>query len=150
MTNPKASPAVWVNGILNVDVKGTIGGTPVNLSSFTTTSISASFNELGGYNFSFEDNLGSSSPRKLSISIRTLLDPEISGYFEYVVTERDIRPYDYEVASPAGIAVSQLSSGLYLYSLDNLKISAQAVRGDETRELTGNGYFFLQELTYLI
>ncbi|HWH87091.1 MAG TPA: hypothetical protein VNV36_09975 [Pseudomonas sp.] len=48
MMNPKASPAVWVNGILNVYVKGTIGGTLVDLGSFTTTGISVSFNPLGG------------------------------------------------------------------------------------------------------
>jgi len=150
MNNPDASPAVWVNGILNVEVKGTIGGTPVNLTSFLTTDIFTSFNQLGGYDFSFEDNPSSSSKRKLAISLRKLLDPAIGGYFEYVVTERGIHPYDYEVTSSSGIAVSQLSSGLYLYSLDNLKISAKAVHGDETRELTGNGYFFLQELTYPI
>ena len=150
MTHPKASPAVWVNGILNVNVKGTIGGTPVNLTSFTTTSISTSVNQLGGYNFSFEDNHGSSSLRAISISLRKLLDPAIAGYLEYVVTERGIQPYDYEVTSSSDISVSQLNSGLYFYSLDNLQISAKAVHGDETRELTGNGYFFLQELTYPI
>jgi len=150
MTNPNASPAVWVNGILNVDVKGTIGDTPVKLTSFLTTSLSTSFNQLGGYNFSFEDNHSSSSRRSLTISLRKLLDPSIAGYFEYVVTERGLQPYDYEVTSSSGIAVSQLNSGLYLYSLDNLQISAKAVHGDATRELTGNGYFFLQELTYPI
>lgn len=150
MTNPNASPAVWVNGILNVDVKGTIGDTPVKLTSFLTTSLSTSFNQLGGYNFSFEDNHSSSSRRSLTISLRKLLDPSIAGYFEYVVTERGLQPYDYEVTSYSGIAVSQLNSGLYLYALDNLQISAKAVHGDETRELTGNGYFFLQELTYPI
>ncbi|MDD1002347.1 hypothetical protein [Pseudomonas sp. TNT2022 ID642] len=150
MTHPKASPAVWVNGILNVDVKGTIGGTPVNLTSFLTTNVSASVNELGGYNFSFEDNHSSSSRRSLSISLRKLLDPSIADYYEYVVTERGIHPYDYELTSSSGITVSQLNSGLYLYSLDNLQLSAKAVHGDETRELTGNGYFFLQELTYPI
>ncbi|MBF6032440.1 hypothetical protein H8F23_04170 [Pseudomonas sp. P155] len=148
MTHPKASRAVWVDGILNVNVKGTIGGTPVNLTSFSTTSISISVSELGGYNFSFEDNHGSSSRRSLSISLRKLLDPSIADYFEYVVTERGIHPYDYEVTSSSGISVSQLNSGLYLYSLDNLQLSAKAVHGDETRELTGSGYFFLQELTY--
>jgi hypothetical protein len=150
MNNPKASPAIWVNGILNVDVKGTIGGTPVNLTSFLTSSISASFNPLGGYSFAFEVNDGLLSKRSLSISLRKLLDPSIAGYFEYVVTERDIHPYDYEVTSASSIAVSQLSSGLYSYSLDNLKISAKAVHGDETRELTGSGYFLLQELNYPI
>lgn len=150
MNNPNASPAIWVNGILNVDVKGTIGGTPVNLTSFLTSSISASFDPLGGYSFAFEVNDGLSSKRKLSISLRKLLDPSIAGYIEYVVTERDIHPYDYEVTSASSIAVSQLNSGLYLYSLDNLKISAKAVHGDETRELTGSGYFFLQELNYPI
>lgn len=150
MTHPKASPAVWVNGILNVDVKGTIGGTPVNLTSFLTTSISASVNELGGYNFSFEDNHGLSSRRKLSISLRKLLDPSIGGYFEYVVTERGIQSYDYEVTSSSSIVVSQRNKSLYLYSLENFQLSANAVHGDETRELTGNGYFLLQELTYPI
>jgi hypothetical protein len=150
MTHTKASPAVWVNGNLNVNVKGTIGGTPVNLTSFTTTSISTSVNPLGGYNFSFEDNHGSSSQRSLEISLRYLLDPSIAGYFEYVVTERGIHSYNYKMTSSSGIAVSQLNSGLYLYSLDNLQISAKAVRGDETRELTGNGYFFVQELTFPI
>lgn len=150
MTNPKASPAVWVNGILNVDVKGTIGGTPVKLTSFLTTRLGTSFNQLGGYNFFFEDNHSSSSRRSLTISLRKLLDPSIAGYFEYAVTERGLQPYDYEVTSSSRIAVSQLNSGLYLYSLDNLQISAKAVHGDETRELTGNGYFFLQELTYPI
>ena len=147
MTHPKASPAVWVNGILNVNVKGTIGGTPVNLTSFTTTSISTSVNQLGGYNFSFEDNHGSSSLRAISISLRKLLDPAIAGYLEYVVTERGIQLYDYEVTSSSDISVSQLNSGLYLYSLDNLQLSGKARHGDETRELTGSGYFFLQELT---
>ena len=147
MTNPNASPAVWVNGILNVDVKGTIGDTPVKLTSFLTTSLSTSFNQLGGYNFSFEDNHSSSSRRSLTISLRKLLDPSIAGYFEYVVTERGLQPYDYEVTSSSDISVSQLNSGLYLYSLDNLQLSGKARHGDETRELTGSGYFFLQELT---
>ncbi|CAI8985062.1 T9SS type A sorting domain-containing protein [Pseudomonas sp. IT-347P] len=150
MSHPKASPAIWVNGILNINVKGTIGGTPVNLTSYLTSSIFASVSPLGGYKFSFEDNHSSSSRRALSISLRKLLDPSIAGYFEYVVTERGIQPYDYEVTSSSGIAVSQLNDSLYLYSLDDLKISAKAVHGDETRELTGNGYFFLQELAYPI
>ena len=150
MTNAKASPAIWVNGTLKVDVKGTIGGTSVTLTSFLSTSISASPSALGGYDFSFEDNHGSSNRRSLSLSLRELLAPSIAGYFEYVVTERGIQPYDYEVTSSSSVAVSKLNIGLYLYSLDNLQISATAVHGDETRELTGNGYFFLQELTYPI
>ncbi|MNN60097.1 hypothetical protein D3C81_1752580 [compost metagenome] len=63
------------------------------------------------------------------------------------MTERGIQPYDYEVTSSSDISVSQLNSGLYLYSLDNLQLSGKARHGDETRELTGSGYFFLQELT---
>ncbi|MBC3273208.1 hypothetical protein HU765_25035 [Pseudomonas sp. SWRI81] len=150
MTNPNASPAVWVRGTLNVAVKGIIGGTPVDLASFLTSRISASFNPLGGYSFTFEDNHGSSSERKLSISLRTLLDPSISGYLEYVVTERGAQIYDYEVTSCSSIAVTQLNPRLYRYSLDNFQLSGKARHGDETRELTGGGSFLVQELTYPI
>lgn len=150
MTNAKATPAVWVNGMLNVDVKGTIGGTPVTLTSFLSTSISASVNALGGYSFSFEDNLSSTSRRSLVISLRDLLNPTIATYLEYVNTGKGLHPYGYKVTTSSSIAVKDHGNGLYYYSLDNLQISGRGIEGDETRELTGNGYFFLQELTYPI
>lgn len=150
MTNTNASPAVWVRGTLNITVTGTIGGTPVSLGSFLTSSISTSFNPLGGYNFAFEDNHGSSSERKPSISLRKLLEPSIAGYFEYVVTERGLQIYDYEVTSRSSVAVTRINPSLYRYSLDNFQLSGKARHGDETRELTGGGSFLVQELTYPI
>ncbi|POA47512.1 hypothetical protein C1893_15140 [Pseudomonas sp. MPR-ANC1] len=148
MTNPKASPAVFANGSLMIDVKGTIGGTPVNLASYTTTATSVSFNPLGGYNFSFEENGTLSSKRTVSISLRKLLTPTISGYSESVVTERGIQVYQYDLTSVSAIAVTQLNSNLYRYSLDGFKLSGKALHGEETRELTGSGFFLLQELTW--
>ncbi|WP_064118949.1 hypothetical protein [Pseudomonas fluorescens] len=148
MTNPKASPAVFTFGSLTVDVKGTLGGTYLDLSSYTTTAILVSFNPLGGYDFSFRHNDGLSSKRYLYLSFRNLLIPSTPDYSESVVTERGTQVYEYEMTSSSTIAVTQPNPNLYRYAFNDFKLAGKARQTNDTRELTCNGFFLLQELTW--
>lgn len=145
---PKASPAVFAVGSLTVDVKGTIGGTYLDLTSYTATASSVSFNPLGGYDFSFRENDGLSSKRTLSISLPNLLIPSPPDYSESVVTERGIFVYEYDMKSSSTIAVTQPNPNLYRYAFNDFKLSGKARHTDDTREITCSGFFLLQELTW--
>ncbi|WP_259740599.1 hypothetical protein [Pseudomonas fluorescens] len=58
MTTSKAFPAVFAVGVLDIDVKGTISGTYLDLTSYRTKATSVSFNPLGGYYFDFGHKRG--------------------------------------------------------------------------------------------
>lgn len=148
MTNPKATPAVFAVGSLNIEVKGTIGGTYLDLTSYTTTASSVAFNALGGFDFSFQENDGLSSKRTLSISLRDLLNPSPPGYSESVVTERGMRIYEFEMKSSSTITITQPNPNLYRYAFNNFQLSGKALHTDDTRELICNGFFLLQKLTW--
>jgi hypothetical protein len=148
MTTSKASPAVFAVGVLDIDVKGTISGTYLDLTSYRTTATSVSFNPLGGYYFDFGHHKGLSSERTFSVSLRDLLKPSTPGYSERVFTDRGIQFYEYEMKSSSTIAVSRPSPSLYRYELNDFKLSGKARYTDDTRELTCNGFFLLQELTW--
>jgi len=107
-----------------------------------------SFNALGGYHFNFGHNEGLSSKRNVSISLRDLLKPSTPGYSESVVTDRGIQFYEYETESSSTIVVTKLNPNLYRYDFKDFKLSGKARYTDDTRELTCNGFFLLQELTW--
>ena len=150
MNTSTESPAVFTVGSLTIDVKGTLFGKYQGLTRYTTTASSVHFNPLGGYDFFFRDNDGLSSERTLSISLRDLEVPSPPRYSESVVTERGILIYDYAMESSSTIEVTKLDpeQSLYRYAFNDFKLSGKAVRTNDTRELTCNGFFLLQELTW--
>ncbi|MDR7054970.1 hypothetical protein J2W70_002332 [Pseudomonas koreensis] len=151
MANPKASNAVFAFGSIETDVKGTISGTYLDLTSYSTSSTSISFNMLGGYDFSFRHNDSLSGARIISISLRYPLAPSRLHYSERVVLDgSDPRPYEFETTTSSVIAATQISPTVYRYDLKDYKFSGKARHTDDTRELTCNGFFVVQELTWPI
>jgi hypothetical protein len=148
MANPTDTKAVFVDGNLSVEVKGTIGGIAVNLTSYTTTATSLSFSPLGGYYLDFKHNQNLVSNRSISLSLRDLLQPEISSYSESIITERGIQIYEYDMERSSSIDVTQLGANLYRYSISGFKLSGKARYGDDTREVTGKGFVLLNELIW--
>jgi len=78
---------------------------------------------------------------------RDLPNPSPPGYSESVVTERGILIYEYEMQSSSTIAVTRPNPNLYRYAFNDFKLSGKARLTEDTRELTCNGFFLLQELT---
>ncbi|KAE9638699.1 hypothetical protein [Pseudomonas sp. PB106] len=148
MANPTDTNAIFVDGNLSVEVKGTIGGVAVNLTSYTTRAISASFSPLGGYNLAFKNNENLSGATNIYMSLRSLLAPQINGYSESIVTQRGIQAYTYEMDYSSTIDVTQLAPSLYRYSISGFKLSGKASHGDDTREVTGKGFVLLNELIW--
>jgi hypothetical protein len=148
MTTSKAFPAVFAVGVLDIDVKGTISGTYLDLTSYRTKATSVSFNPLGGYYFDFGHKRGLSSERTFSVSLRDLLKPSTPAYSERVVTGRGIQFYEFKTESSSTIAVTKLNPNLYRYDFKDFELFGKARYTDDSRELTCNGFFLLQELTW--
>lgn len=151
MANPNVPNAVFAFGSIETDVKGTISGNDLDLTSYSTSSTSISINALGGYDFSFRHNDGLSGARIISISLRYPQDPSPLRYSETIVIDRaDPRPYEFETTTSSIIAVTQISNLVYRYDLKDYKFSGKAQHTNDTRELTCNGFFVVQGLTWPI
>ncbi|WP_434766617.1 hypothetical protein [Pseudomonas triticicola] len=151
MANPNVPNAVFAFGSIETDVKGTINGNYVDLISYSTSSTSISFNVIEGYDFSFRHNDGLSGARIISISLRYPLDPSPLRYSETIVRYRgDSRPYEFETTTSSLIEVTQISNLVYRYDLKDYKFSGKAKHTNDTRELTCNGFFMVQGLTWPI
>ncbi|WP_415761577.1 hypothetical protein [Pseudomonas sp. CP4] len=149
MANPNVAKAVFAFGSIETDVKGTISGHYLDLTSYSTSSTSISFNVLGGYDFSFRHNDSLTGARIISITLRYPLDPSPLRYSETIVIDRiDPRPYEFDTSTSSRIAVTQMSDSVYRYDLKDYKFSGKAKHTNDTRELTCNGFFVVQELTW--
>jgi hypothetical protein len=119
------------------------------LTTFTTTILDYSFDVFGkGFRITYFKDKGSSSSRNISFVFFDDEDRVNISYMETVTTEQGTRPYDYEVIdSSSTIERINITPTKQRYAITEFKVLAKSRISNETREITGRGHLFINDLT---
>ncbi len=150
MANTDAVKARFVDGQLTVETKDvTNPNSPIPLTTFTTTTLEYSFDVFGrGFKITFFKDKGSSSSRSIGFFFLDDEDRANISYMETVTTEQGTRPYDYElIDSSSTIERINITPTKHRYAITEFKVLAKSRTSNETREITGRGLLFINDLT---